>query len=357
VDVSLKHRIKRAASEAYARTLFHTGLHAIVDRLMPRRMLVLAGHCVSAPTCATLPKDMKIRGEDLERILAWLARRYDVVPLAEGFRRIESGSGSRSIAVLTMDDGYRDNRTHLLPILARLGVGATVYVETRPLDERRANWTHKLFHCLEAMGPEAFVLRYTEIAHADETGSILLNQLVPHGQATTYHIKRVLKYEVDPAVRDQALDRLFAELGGSDRDLTDALYMTWDDVRVLRDAGVEVGGHTVSHAILSKLEPDAQQREIQGCARALQAALGAAPASFAYPFGRAWDFDARSAEAARTAGFQSATTTHAGVHLRGRDAYRVPRVMIDEDARLHRIAAEACGGFELLRRLGIDLAA
>jgi hypothetical protein len=31
------------------------------------------------------------------------------------------------------------------------------------------------------------------------------------------------------------------------------------------------------------------------------------------------------------------------------------RIMIDEDARLHLIVAEACGGFELLRRAGLDL--
>ncbi len=355
--MSIKHKIRRAAGEAYARVLYHTGLHALVGRLMPRRMLVLAGHCVSAPTCASLPKDMKIRGEDLERILAWLARRYDVVTMAEGARRLESGAGTRSIAVLTMDDGYRDNRTHLLPILQKLGLGATVYVESRPLDERRANWTHKLFWCLERMGPEPFVLRYTEIARADRQGSILLNQLVPHGQATTYHIKRLLKYEVDPRERDRALDELFAELGGVDRELTDALYMTWEDVRALDAAGVEIGGHTVSHPILAKLAPDAQAAEIRGCADSIARGTGSAPASFAYPFGRSWDFDERSVEAARAAGFTSATTTHAGVQVRGGDPFRVPRVMIDEDARLHRIAAEACGGYQLLRRFGLDLSA
>lgn len=352
--MSLKHKIRRVVGEAYARVLFHTGLHALVDRLMPRRMIVLAGHCVSAPTCATLPKDMRIRAADLQRILAWLQRRYDLVTMAEGARRLASGEGSRSIAVLTMDDGYRDNLTHLVPVLESLGVGATVYLESRPLDERRANWTHKLFWCLERMGPEAFVHRYTELAR-DERGGILLNQLVPHGEATAYHVKRVLKYEVDPVERDRALDVLFAELGGVDRELTDALYMTWDDVRALAAAGVELGGHTVSHAILSKLPPEAQAAEIQGCAASLARGLGRAPVSFAYPFGRAWDFDERSVDAARAAGFATATTTHAGVHHAGGDPYRIPRVMIDEDARLHRIAAEACGGYQLLRRFGIEL--
>lgn len=355
--MSFKHKIRRAAGETYARILFHTGLHALVNKLTPRRMLVLAGHCVRAPTSASLPKDMRIRSEDLQRILAWLAARYDVVTMAEGIERIESGVGSRSIAVLTLDDGYRDNLTHLVPVLKSVGVGATVYLETRPLDERRANWTHKLFWCLERMGAEPFVLRYTEIASADERGSIVLNQLVPHGQATTYHIKRLLKYEVDPVVRDRSLDALFLEIGGDDRELTDALYMTWDDVRALSEAGVEIGGHTVSHPILSKLDPEQQTAEIEGCADSLRRGLGRAPTSFAYPFGRNWDFDARSVAAARAAGFATATTTHAGVHRKGRDPYRIPRVMIDEDAQLHRIAAEACGGYELLRRLGLDLSA
>ncbi len=352
--MAFKHRLKRFAGEAWARVLFHSGLHAVVNRLMPRRALILAGHCVSAPTSAALPKDMRIRAQDLERILRWLARRYDVVTVAEAVRRIESGGGGRSVVALSMDDGYIDNRSHLLPLLQRVGVPATVYLETRPLDERRANWTHKLFWCLDALEHEAFIHRYTEISR-DEKGGILLNQLVPHGQATAYHIKRVLKYEVDPVERDRALEVLFVELGGDDRALTDGLYMTWDDARALRDAGVELGGHTVGHAILSRLDEDAQAREIAGCRAALAAGLGTEPESFAYPFGRRWDFDERSAAAVRAAGFASATTTHAGVHERGGDLLRMPRVMIDEDAALHRVAAEACGGFQLLRRLGLDL--
>ena len=83
--------------------------------------------------------------------------------------------------------------------------------------------------------------------------------------------------------------------------------------------------------------------------------LGVECASFAYPFGRRWDYDARSKAAARDAGFATATTTHAGVNRKGSDPYELKRVMIDEDAELHLIATEACGGFELLRRLGIDL--
>jgi hypothetical protein len=33
---------------------------------------------------------------------------------------------------------------------------------------------------------------------------------------------------------------------------------------------------------------------------------------------------------------------------------RLKRVMIDEDARLDLLVAEACGGFDLLRKLGFQ---
>ena len=50
-----------------------------------------------------------------------------------------------------------------------------------------------------------------------------------------------------------------------------------------------------------------------------------------------------------------ATTTHAGTNTPGSCPHRLARWMIDEATPLHLMAAEACGGFELLRRLGLDL--
>lgn len=351
----MKHKIKRFVREAWARGLYHTGLLALTDRLAPRRLTILAGHCVTAPSNASLPKDMKIEGEKLRALLEVLARRCDLVTVGEGVRALATGSG-RSQVALSMDDGYADNRTHLLPLLESLGARATVYVETRPLDERRVNWTHKLFACFDAIGgPESFVLRFTEIAR-DKAGNILLAQLVPHGSADAYHVKRVLKYEFDPAERDRAIDVLCAELGVDERAICDELYMTWDDVRALDASGrVEIGGHTVSHAILSKLAGDAQRAEVAGSRESIAKGLGKRAESFAYPFGRRWDWNDGAAIAARDAGFASATTTHAGTNLAEADRFRLKRIMIDEDVEPHLVACEAFGGFELLRRFGLDL--
>lgn len=351
--MGVKHSAKRLVREIYARCLFHTGAHRILDAIQPRRLTILAGHCVSAPSNARMPPDMKIGADKLERILGWLSRRFDVVTVGEGVERIEQGAG-KSLVALSMDDGYKDNRTHLLPVLEKVGVRATVYVESRPLDERVPNWSHQFFACLDHMSVEEFVHRFTELS-ADTRSNILLNQLVPHGEAIAYHVKRLLKYEVPAAERSRVVDRVFAECGGDARALVDGLYMTWDDARELHASGVEIGGHTVRHEILSRLDPAAARAEIEGSRTAIARALGAQAHSFAYPFGRRWDWNDDSVAMARASGFRSATTTHAGTNGRGGDPYRLKRVMIDENARLHLIVAEACGGFDFLRRFGLDL--
>ena len=80
----MKHRLKLILRASWARLLFHTGLHALVDRLMPRRLTILAGHCVTAPSNARLPRDMKIEGAKLGRILSWFSRRYEVTTAGLG---------------------------------------------------------------------------------------------------------------------------------------------------------------------------------------------------------------------------------------------------------------------------------
>lgn len=359
--MSTKHRLKLALRDLYARILLRTGLHALLDLVMPPRLVILAGHCVRPaagawPAGEHLPPDMAIADAKLEAIVRRLGRRYELVTVGEGVERLGRGLRGRSLLALSFDDGYRDNRRVLLPLLERTGAKATVYLESRPLDERKVNWSHKYFWCLARSSPFDFVHRYGA-ATTDAATFHALNQIVAEERLDArYHLKRILKYEAEPRERDRAIDAVFAELGGNEGELCEQLYMSWEEARELQAAGVELGGHTAGHQILSRLAPDEQRREIATGVASMRRELGRASPSFAYPWGRRWDFDAASKEAVRAESFTSAVTMHAGVNVATTDRYELKRVAIDDTAELHRLAAEACGGFELLRKLGIDLA-
>ncbi len=356
--MSLKHRLKVTLREVYARALFHTGLCAVVNRMMPVRLTILAGHCVapgSALTEGFLPADMQISEEKLERILRWFSGRYQLCTVGEGWSRLRSGKSARSMLALSMDDGYRDNCRVMLPLLRRVKAPATVYLESRPLDERRVNWSHKYFWILSRMDFSTVALRYAKLTQDPTISKAIEGALKKSGHDPRYHVKRALKYDAEPADRDRVIDQLFAEAGGDEAALCDELYMDWDEARELQAAGVELGGHTINHVILSRCDRDVAKREIDDGARSIRAALGQPTPSFAYPWGRRWDFNAESSAVVLESGFESAVTMHAGVNLPHTKPTELKRLAIADDAKLHLLATEACGGFELLRRIGIDL--
>ncbi len=351
----MKHRLKRLARDLYARLLWFTGLARLVDRSMPRRLTILAGHCVEdAAINGGVPADMKIRAERLAEVLGALGARFELVTVGEGFGRLRAGGG-RSMVALSMDDGYRDNASVLPALLERCGARATIFLESRPLDERRVNWSHKYFWLLERVGLAELVRRYGAETSDGAVAEKLRASLDAKG-AEAYRAKLVLKYEAPRVERDRTLDRLFAAEGGDERALCETIYMRWEDARELARRGHELGGHTVTHEILASLASEEQVEEVAGGRASIERELGPQESlSFAYPFGRRWDFDERSIEAVRRCGFTLAVTTHAGTNTVASDPYRLARWMIDDKTPIHVLGTEAAGGFELLRRIGLDL--
>jgi peptidoglycan/xylan/chitin deacetylase (PgdA/CDA1 family) len=242
-----------------------------------------------------------------------------------------------------MVDGYKDNRTHLLPLLERLGLGATVYLEGRPLEERRVNWSHKFFWILDRIGPKELVRSFGARCE-DKPTVAALEALQAEGRATAYHLKRVLKYDSPPAARNRAIDAMFAGLGGDERALCDELYMTWADARELAASGVELGGHTKSHEIRLRLDAANAEQEVREGRGGDRAASRRRGRSFAYPSGGAGT-TTRSRRRPCGSRVRERSDDARRDEPEGVDPYELKRLMIDEDAELHLIAAEACGGF------------
>lgn len=353
----MKHRLKLLVRDLYARVLWATGLDRLVDRLMPRRLTILFGHCLDAPEVnGGLPADMKISADKLRALVQLANRRYDVRTIGGAMDALREGDGTRSLVALSMDDGYRDNATHLLPFLSELGVPATIFLETGPLDDRRVNWSHLYFWLTDGpLDADAFARKYLELSKDGAALEGLRRALEDGAEGLAYRVKRVLKYDAEPADRDRVVRAIFDEAGGDERALCERIYMDWDDVRRLRDAGWELGCHTVGHPILSRLDEAGATAEIEPAAAAMERELGDRGVTFAYPFGRRWDYDPTSREVVERAGYRQAVMTHAGTNDASTPRYDLRRLAVDDSTPLHLVAAEACGGFDLLRRFGIDL--
>jgi peptidoglycan/xylan/chitin deacetylase (PgdA/CDA1 family) len=83
-------------------------------------------------------------------------------------------------------------------------------------------------------------------------------------------------------------------------------YMTWEQVAELRDAGMEIGAHTVSHPDLTTLDWETASFEITQSKTELEQHLNINVTSFCYPTGL---YNAGIEEQVRAAGYLNATTT------------------------------------------------
>jgi peptidoglycan/xylan/chitin deacetylase (PgdA/CDA1 family) len=108
--------------------------------------------------------------------------------------------------------------------------------------------------------------------------------------------------------------------------LPDDLMMRSDQVRQLRRAGMEIGGHTVNHPILLNVDPAAAENEIVQGRNDLQCITDAPVDVFAFPNGKPnVDYDYSHVELLRKLGFRGSVSTAPGVGQTGDDLFQLPR--------------------------------
>jgi peptidoglycan/xylan/chitin deacetylase (PgdA/CDA1 family) len=110
--------------------------------------------------------------------------------------------------------------------------------------------------------------------------------------------------------------------------------MSWAELRMLADAGWEIGSHTATHPHLTQIDDATLRTELTRSKMACEQGLGRPCASIAYPYG---DVDARVVAATAAAGYQSAAALPR--RLNGRGDLEWPRIGVyhADDERRFRL--------------------
>lgn len=97
------------------------------------------------------------------------------------------------------------------------------------------------------------------------------------------------------------------------------------DLRVLLDAGQEIGSHTLTHTRMTTLSPEKAREELAASKKKLETMLGVPMLSFAFPYGNGED-NADLVKAAHDTGYEWVIGIHSGI-WDGKDAYNpLPRI-------------------------------
>lgn len=108
-------------------------------------------------------------------------------------------------------------------------------------------------------------------------------------------------------------------------------YMSWDQIKTLRDSGIEIGSHTLRHPKLTKV-PNALD-EITRSKKILEDKLGISVTTFAYPFGH---YNEKIEQMVRDAGYTTGRSFSAGKGISTKNLFRLPVVSIYANADLGR---------------------
>ncbi len=103
-------------------------------------------------------------------------------------------------------------------------------------------------------------------------------------------------------------------------------FMTWDQLRALKAAGVTIGSQTASHPHMPLHTAAFNAAEIERSNARFKAELGAEPDLFAYPYGEA----SLAVDAVIRPKFRAAFGQHSGVADSSADLYYLPRFAFNE---------------------------
>jgi len=246
-----------------------------------------------------------ISADAFERQVAFLSEFCECITISDLTERIKGGeriSRGKPVVCVTVDDGYSDFYEVAFPILGKYQVPATFYVTTGFVDRASWLWYDRLKWIVDnnvtngvTVGAHEF---QPEEWNQDKTG--IWSRLVSD------FLKK------DGSIIEGHLGELEKQVGACVPDKAPSTYeaVTWDQLREMQEAGIEIGGHTVNHYSLGRLAREDVFEELEICRNRLTEELGRPPTAFCFPNGQPADVPADHAKILRRTGFDSSVVAY-----------------------------------------------
>ncbi|MBF9234420.1 polysaccharide deacetylase family protein [Microvirga alba] len=267
---------------------------------------------------------LEITPEFLDATVTFLKREgFDIIPMDDVPDRLRSTRSHKPFAVLTFDDGYRDNLAYAWPVLKRLQVPWTLFVVNDFANGRGRLWWLELEMAIRQ-------LDRVEVTLGNER-LIFVTKTTAQKYVAFDTLHRRLKAGPEEQLRAMIAE-LSERVGIDPERLVQNLCANWDELAGLaNDPDVTIGSHTLTHPIMARHESSVAASEILESKAAIAKRLGRPVRHIAYPHGDPGSAGSREFSLARQSGYETAVTTRPG-HLFARHSdllTALPRLSIN----------------------------
>lgn len=277
------------------------------------RLCVLNYHRILSTPDPFLDGDPDVATFDWQMQL--LKQCFNVLPLHEAVHLLASGRMPPRAIAISFDDGYRSFHDLALPILVKHGLPATVFVTTGHMQEDGSMWNDMILEAVRRLPPTPLDLQ--------ALGLEVYPMATPAERKRTAGILTERCKYMSLSDRNRFTEHLQAMVGA---DLRQGLMLTAGMLRTLTRNQIEIGGHTVNHPILTRIDDDMARREIVDNKAHLESIIGQKVRLFAYPNGRRpTDYDERHVAIVAEAGYDAAFTTVGGAASAAYSPFEMPR--------------------------------
>ena len=256
--------------------------------------------------------------------LEYLTKHYHLVPLSRLAALLADGRGvPPGLAAITIDDGYHDTYEVALPLLRRYQAPASLFVVTDFIDRKKWLWTDKL----------RFMMARTEVRSLDlSLGDFSARIELPDAQSRQQAAAAInARLKTLPEARKEAVILDISRALGvalPDEPPDEFSPLSWDEVRELDAAGVEVGSHTVTHPILTRVEVRQLRHELTASKARLEEMLGRPVPLFCYPNG---NYNERVVREVERAGYDVAVSSDYGMNGLASSPLLLRRISAEND--------------------------
>jgi peptidoglycan/xylan/chitin deacetylase (PgdA/CDA1 family) len=308
-----------------ASAMFYTGALNLIRFVEMRRATGDEGKTRSYPFAVLLyhrvnpdndPFFPAISVKAFDTQMRYLAANYRVLALADIIKEIREGVGvAPGTIAVTFDDGYRDNYVYAHPILRKYDLPATLFAATGYIGTDKLMWNDKIAMAVKLTNQKSIALPGVAQSTALESK--------PEKLRAVQQIVEALKALPEPEKTgwvDQILRRLF------DKSMkVEPLMLSWAELRRLAHEGWEVGSHTTNHVILTRVPLSEAKEEINSSGSILQRELDRPVRLFAYPNGKADDYDTAIKKFLSDTGYIGAVTTDDRLNAQDADLFAIGR--------------------------------
>jgi peptidoglycan/xylan/chitin deacetylase (PgdA/CDA1 family) len=298
------------------------GIKKIIKTIFKKQVIILMYHRIANPV--NDPWQLAVDAKNFEEHLKILKRDYNVQPLPKIIEELQQKKIKRKCVAITFDDGYIDNYSTAKPLLEKYNLPATFFITSKNIDSKDEFWWDELGKILlqsPTLPPSLSLQINGNSFYYDLTPeSVLTKELQDkHSNFVAYKpetLRSSLYYKLwelfspMPAKEQLQLMKQLREWAGvSESSREEYVCMSsYQAEDMSSDNLFTIGGHTMSHLLLSSHEKEIQYKEILMNKIYLENITGKKINLFAYPSG---NYNDSTIEVLKQVHFKAAFTTNA----------------------------------------------